>query len=170
MSATNIITTVDGRLIDDLCQHAHNTPRNRLNYNLHCLTDPYQRFVNAIHAKSYMRPHRHSDDETFIILEGSCAVLFFGDGGYLISVYILDRDKRNYIVDIPACVWHTLFTVVDDTVIFEAKAGPYVPTTAKEFAPWAPDEADVEASEIFMNQWLKYIMIIIGKGHFMNAT
>lgn len=47
-------------------------------------------------------------------------------------------------VDIPHRTWHTAVALKPDTVFFEAKAGPYLPFTAAERAPWAPAENAVE--------------------------
>jgi len=49
-------------------------------------------------------------------------------------------------VDIPAGTWHTSFALAPDTVILEAKAGPYHPLTEAECAPWAPAEGAPSAA------------------------
>ena len=35
-------------------------------------------------------------------------------------------------------------------MLYEAKEGPYVATTDKDFAAWAPSESDVEGGQAFM--------------------
>ena len=35
-------------------------------------------------------------------------------------------------------------------MLYEAKEGPYVATTDKDFAQWAPPESDIEGGQAFM--------------------
>jgi cupin fold WbuC family metalloprotein len=52
-------------------------------------------------------------------------------------------------VDIPHGVWHTVIALESDTLFLEAKAGPYLPLTTEEKAPWAPAEGASEAAAYF---------------------
>ena len=54
------ISYVDSDTIADLVKRARQTPRGRLNLNLHPrLEDPIQRLLNAGSPGTYVRPHRH---------------------------------------------------------------------------------------------------------------
>jgi hypothetical protein len=37
--------------------------------------------------------------------------------------------------------------LVDESILFEVKSGPFDPSVAKEFAPWAPEEGTLESKE-----------------------
>lgn len=50
-------------------------------------------------------------------------------------------------VDIDPGLWHTLLPLTEHCVIFEVKPGPYHLADDKEFATWAPTEADSNVSE-----------------------
>ena len=52
----------------------------------------------------------------------------------------------------PRGTWHTLLSGSDGAAFLEIKEGPYDPTTAAEFAPWAPPEGH-ESVPAFQ-QWL----------------
>jgi hypothetical protein len=41
-------------------------------------------------------------------------------------------------------------SLVDNSVLFEVKKGPFEPSLAKEFAPWAPKEGDKNANSYLM--------------------
>lgn len=113
--------------------------------------DPLQRMLNAIQPGSYIRPHRHLDppkSESLILLQGVLGYMSFDDEGTLDeeSFLLLDADRGVYGCDIRPGVWHTIFALVPDTVIFEVKPGPYSPANDKDFAPWAPQEYSPEAA------------------------
>jgi hypothetical protein len=59
---------------------------------------------------------------------------------------VLDTARDVYGCDIRPGVWHTIFALVPDTVVFEVKPGPYSPANDKDFAPWAPREYSPEAA------------------------
>jgi cupin fold WbuC family metalloprotein len=44
-------------------------------------------------------------------------------------------------VELAPGTWHTVVALSDQSVLLEIKAGPFDPRAAKEFAPWAPEEA-----------------------------
>jgi cupin fold WbuC family metalloprotein len=52
-------------------------------------------------------------------------------------------------VELSAEVWHTVVSLVDKSILFEVKSGPFDPSIAKELAPWAPQEGAQEAVAYF---------------------
>jgi len=145
-------------LLSVVCEKASSTSRKRLNFNFHEWKDHAQRMLNAIEPNSYVCPHLHvtpPKDEGFIILQGRGAAIIFEDDGAIKDIYILDPAQKKWGVDIPAGVYHTIISLMPGTVFYEVKAGPYEPTTDKEFAPWAPLEGDEAAAE-----YLKYLQSV----------
>jgi cupin fold WbuC family metalloprotein len=112
-----------------------------------------QRFINVFQPGSYVRPHRHEEQrwELFLLLEGEAAALVFDEGGRVTEHAVLRRDGVR-AVEVPGAVWHTLFALAPDTVMFEVKPGPYRALTDKDFAPWAPPEGTPEATET-LTRW-----------------
>ena len=145
-----MITLIDNALLDEVCAEAAASPRRRKNRNLHP-TDahPAHRLLNAMQPDSYIPPHRHLDpnkDETFLVLRGLLGLVIFDDAGNVVQSAKVGAGGTAIGVDIPHGTWHTALALEPDTVFLEAKAGPYLPFTEGEKAPWAPPENAPEAA------------------------
>jgi cupin fold WbuC family metalloprotein len=156
---------IDQALLDTVSLEAKVSPRRRKNRNFHaCETDLSHRLLNAIEPGSYIVPHRHLDpnkDETMIVLRGKLGVVFFDDAGELTQTAILAADGTSCGVTIPHGVYHTVLACQPGTVFFEAKAGPYLPLTEAERAPWAPDEG-ADAAVVYA-QSLNELFAMLGR-------
>ena len=145
-----MIKRLDQSMMAELVESARLAPRRRVHRNFH--PDdvyPAHRLMIAIEPDSYVPPHRHlspSKDETLLILRGSLGVVFFDADGAAEGQVALHAGGEVLGVDIPHGVFHTVFALEPGTIIFEAKAGPYVPIAAEERAVWAPVEGSAEAS------------------------
>jgi len=146
------VAAVDRDLIQRKARDAQASARRREIHNFHQAdADPLQRMLNALQPGSYVRPHRHLDppkSESLILLQGLLGYTSFrDDGGPDEESFILLNPGRGvYGCDIRPGVWHTIFALAPDTVIFEVKPGPYSPANDKDFAPWAPPECSAEAA------------------------
>ena len=140
------LKAITDQLLVDLSAEARLSPRLRKNHNLHrSLDDPVQRLCNAFEPGTYVRPHRHTQTgrwELFVILHGAAAILLFDDEGVVIDRLELDAEGRVRGVEVPPNTWHTVVSLKSGTVLFEVKPGPYIKTTDKNFASWAPPEGD----------------------------
>ena len=138
-------------LLQQLSEQAANSPRLRKNYNLHpVLDDPVQRLCNAMEPDTYVRPHRHPEEdkwELFVILEGRALVLTFDDTGTTTGRVELCSAGPVYGVEIPTNTWHTVCALETGTVLFEVKKGPYHPLSDKDFASWAPEEGNMDCDK-----------------------
>jgi cupin fold WbuC family metalloprotein len=108
---------------------------------------------NAIRTDSYARPHRHSDPdktEVFIVMRGVLLVVRFSDDGTPAEGVLIKEEGPVKGVEIPAGAWHTVVSLDDRSVAFEAMHGPYDPSSHKHFAPWAPPEGDRRAGLAFI--------------------
>ncbi len=142
---------ISDALIGDVAREARESPRLRKNRNLHEMDDPVHRLLNALEPGTYIRPHRHleaSKAETAIVLTGAVGVLIFDERGALLEKRRLSARGPDRGVDMAAGVWHGFVALEPGTVFFETKAGPYVPPTEEESAPWAPPEGDPEAAAL----------------------
>jgi len=148
---------INSRLLDEVTAAARENSRLRKNWNLHPADDfPAHRLLNAMEPASYIRPHRHLDplkDETFIIIRGRLGILVFDDSGGITEKLLLDAKGDNIGADIPSGAFHTAVSLQEGTIFFEAKAGPYLPLTESEKAPWAPE--DGSAAEEYLHALLK---------------
>ena len=61
---------IDSVLLDEICKQAKESPRLRMNYNLHSeLDEPVQRLMNALEPGTEIPVHRHRHtDETYLVL------------------------------------------------------------------------------------------------------
>ena len=145
-----MITLIDNALLDEVCAEAAASPRRRKNRNLHPTDDyPAHRLLNAMQPDSYIPPHRHLDpnkDETFVVLRGLLGLVIFDGTGKVVQTTKVGARGTAIGVDIPHGSWHTALALEPDTVFLEAKAGPYLPFTEAEKAPWAPAENTSEAA------------------------
>ena len=140
-----------------LLKAAAASPRLRHMQMLHGNGDRVLYFFNALMPGTYVQPHRHGetaggtpgDHEYFTIIEGEADVLFFNDAGEITHTVKLRPGKQDTnAVRIPSGTWHSVVAHAP-TVLNEAKPGPYVHETAKEFATWAPSgDASQEEREI----------------------
>lgn len=159
-------TVIDRALIEQKTQDARNNVRKREIHNFHVSDhEALHRMLNSIQPGSYLRPHRHLDppkDEAFVLLKGSAGFVFFDaeQGLRKKEFVLLDFGRGTYGIDIRAGVWHTLFSLEPDTVLYEVKPGPFAPLTDKDYAPWSPPDnspgkADflIELEDEFRRHW-----------------
>jgi cupin fold WbuC family metalloprotein len=141
---------IDDHTLDQLSQEARRSPRLRKNLNLHPRElSTCHRFLNAIEPGSYIRPHRHLDpekDETLVVVRGALGVASFDETG-AITGQVLLRPEGPMVVDLPHGQYHCALALEGGTVFLETKAGPYLPLSDQEKAPFAPEEDSPEAAE-----------------------
>ena len=144
---------INRQLLDEVTAAAKVNPRQRKNWNIHPGDGfPAQRLLNAMEPASYIRPHRHLDplkDETFMIVRGRLGVLVFDENGIVTEKLLLAVSGENIGVDIPSGVFHTAVSLVEGTIFFEAKAGPYHPLSEEEKPAWAPEEGVAAEEYLF---------------------
>jgi cupin fold WbuC family metalloprotein len=145
---------LDQALFRTLIERARRSPRLRINHNFHSsMQDNPHRFLNVMLKVTYVAPHRHLNppkSEAFVVLDGKLAFFTFDDAGHIAGSHILGPQTMG--VDLAPGVWHSMTPVTAHAVCYEVKPGPYVASTDKEFAPWAPAEGSAEAAEYL--QWL----------------
>jgi len=150
--------------INKISETAKSSPRRRTNYNFHKdYGERVQRMLNAAEPGTYIRPHKHESPdkvEVFLVLNGSAAVIEFDDNGNVTDHMILDHEKGDFAVEIPPRVWHTFVCLRTETVLYEAKEGPYSESSDKNFASWAPAEGSPDADE-FNKKILKKIGVTV---------
>jgi cupin fold WbuC family metalloprotein len=141
---------IDNSLLDNVSAQAKESPRLRKNHNLHrSPEEPCNRLLNGIEPGSYIRPHRHLDpakDEAVVVLRGMLGVIIFDDSGAVIRKALLAPRGEAVAANVHSGVFHTFVSLKENTVFFEAKAGPYKAMTSEEFASWAPTEGTAEAA------------------------
>ena len=122
------------QLLEEITKQARQTPRLRMNYNLHDSLDAKaQRLFNAMEPGTVLPVHRHRNtSETYILIRGAIRVLLYDDNKTLISSYEISDKNDNFGFHIPKGQWHTLEVLESGTVIFEVKEGPYAPLSDED--------------------------------------
>lgn len=124
---------IDNQLLDRVSDQAKQSDRLRMNFNLHeSLDAKAQRLLNALEVGTVLPIHRHQyTAETYLLLRGHINVMFYNDEGDEVERYDLQPGEGRYGVHIPQGQWHTL-EVLESSVIFEVKDGPYMPLGAED--------------------------------------
>lgn len=119
---------IDNAFLDHLLERARKNPRLREAFDLRTTPDDQsQRMLNAMLPGTELPIHRHRNtSETAIILRGRMDEVFYDDSGKEIARYALNPSTADFLLNIPAGVWHSV-EVLEPTVIFEAKDGPFEP-------------------------------------------
>lgn len=125
---------INESLLDEVTRQAQESPRLRMNYNLHDSLDAKaQRLLNALEPGTLLPIHRHPHTaETYLLLRGEIKVLYYNDQKELIETVVLEPESGNYGIHIPKNQWHTLEVLERGSVIFEVKDGPYTPLEEKD--------------------------------------
>lgn len=124
---------IDNSLIDRVEHEAEESPRLRMNFNLHeSLDAKAQRLINVLLPSTAIPIHRHPHTaETYILLRGKMVVAFYNDLGAQTDRFLLDPAAGNYGLQIPRGQWHGI-EVVEPSAIFEVKDGPYIPLSPED--------------------------------------
>ncbi len=125
---------LDYNLLDSITEQAKQSPRLRMNYNLHdSLEAKAQRLFNALEPGTKLPIHRHTQTgESYIVVRGYIKVYFYNDNKEVVATYDLNPKEGRFGVHIPAGQWHTLEVMESGTVIFEVKDGPYAPLSKND--------------------------------------
>jgi cupin fold WbuC family metalloprotein len=145
-----LVERITSNLLSELSKDALLLSKRRKHLNLHkSYNEPSQKFFNAISIDSYICPHRHlldSKDEFLIAIRGLFALITFDDVGNIENKILFGSDayQKDMAVDsavfVSCGVWHTVISLVKDSVLFEVKECPFIEGLAKEFADWSPEE------------------------------
>ncbi|ATB30237.1 WbuC family cupin fold metalloprotein [Melittangium boletus] len=137
--------------VDEAAEASRASPRQRIILPLHKHeSEGLQRMLNVVQPDSYVRPHRHLDpprSESWVVLRGAVAFFTFEEDGRVRDCVRLEAGGERFGVDLGPGPFHGLVALVPDTVLFEAKNGPYSLANDKSFAPWAPEEGAPEARD-----------------------
>ena len=133
------VQLINNELLEGLHEKAAQNERRRMNFDLRTTAeDTSQRMLNALEVGTHVPIHRHEDtDETVICIQGKLDMIFFaelpnmdagGPGREFQETFRTELcpAKGKYGVQIPKGVWHTI-EVFEESAIFEAKDGKYVP-------------------------------------------
>ena len=114
--------------------------------------DPIQEMIIAFCRGTYLRPHRHRNkSESFHVMEGKLAVVFFDDHGNVLRRLVLEAGKPglSFIYRLNQALWHTVIVLSETALIHEVTNGPFI-REERDFAPWSVAETDKEGVARFL--------------------
>ena len=119
----------DKTILDELSQKAKASPRLRMNLDLRTTPeDQSQRMLNALEPGTVLPIHRHpKTTEVVTILRGKAVQYLYDDNGNETGQVLLEAGGECAGMSIERGQWHRIECLETDTVIFEAKDGPYEP-------------------------------------------
>lgn len=121
-------------IIDETIQKASESPRLRMNYNLHeSFEDSVQRLFNALEPGTIVPVARHPySSETLIMLRGKLRVLIYDDNKNILEDVIIAPNSDNIGYHIPKGTWHKVESLEHGTICFETREGPYAPVAEED--------------------------------------
>ncbi|ARU89544.1 WbuC family cupin fold metalloprotein [Pseudomonas sp. M30-35] len=147
---------LDQALFSDLAHKAAQNPRQRQHHNFHEMQEPCHRMAIGLQPDTYIPPHRHlSADkaEALLVVKGRLGLLIFDQDGAVQAKRILAAGSDCVGVDLPPGIFHALVVLEADSILFECKAGPYLPIGEGEHASWAPQEGSPQVAEYL--SWMR---------------
>jgi cupin fold WbuC family metalloprotein len=139
------IIEIGPKHLDAVKRAAAAAPLRRARYCLHRdHQDSVQEMVIAFCRDTYNRPHRHhGKSESFHVIEGRLAVVFFHDDGSVARQIQLGPPGSGctFVYRLCGPAWHTVVPLAEVVVIHETTTGPFDPRLT-EFAPWSPESTD----------------------------
>lgn len=121
-------------ILDETTQRASESPRLRMNYNLHeSFEDIVQRMFNALEPGTVVPIARHPySSETLIMLRGKLRVLIYDDSKNIIEDVVIAPNTNNIGYHIPKDTWHQVESLEHGTICFETREGPYAPVAEED--------------------------------------
>jgi cupin fold WbuC family metalloprotein len=144
---TGDVLEVDSAMIEDLKRRARTAPTRRFRLCLHQSPDETVQEMLIVHCRdNYSRPHRHTTPSSCLILEGTLSVFVFDDAGKVTSrIDLAPRASgKPFTLRLGAGVWHMPVCRSEQLVFYETMTGPFQRESANDWAPWSPEEDDVE--------------------------
>lgn len=147
------IIVVDRLNVDLLKQQSSRNPRKRIRLCAHGSPDDRLHEMLIVHERdAYVRPHKHLEKtESTHIIEGLVDVVLFEDDGRIERVISMGdyASGRAFYFRMEIPVFHTLVIRSNVLVFHETTNGPFDRRNTV-FAPWAPEDSDVNFVSAFM--------------------
>lgn len=123
---------IDNKILNELSAKAKANPRLRQSLDLRNSSgDLSQRMLNALEPGTMMPIHRHrGSSETCICIRGHFEEYFYDENGNLTET--IDMVPGGVVLNIEKGQWHSLKCLSPDTILFEAKDGPYEPLAPED--------------------------------------
>lgn len=133
-----MIHLIGPQALEDLRREAWASEKKRAHLLLHGPNDRVTECIVALHATSYVRPHRHPQPESYHVIEGELHSYIYNDAGENTMRVRLNAEAPMY--RLAAGVFHQPVAHSGWAVYHEVYPGPFVKHLDVEYAPWAVKE------------------------------
>lgn len=162
--ATKETVLVSGHDVGTLKEEAAGNRRKRVRLCAHNSVEDNLHEMFIIHAKdTYVRPHKHRGKiESFHVVEGTVDVVVFDDDGNIEQVTRMGDYQSGlpFYHRISEPAFHTLLITSDVLVFHEVTNGPF-DRADLIFAPWSPEEGDLESAVEYMGQLARAAELVL---------
>ena len=156
-------TVVDAPFVAFMKEQADQNPRQRIRLCLHADPEDLIHEMLIIHkAECYVRPHKHlTRMESFMILEGTVDVILFDEEGHVTDCVEMGTysSGKPFLQRLSTPVYHSLIIHSDYLIFHETTSGPF-DATDTAFPSWAPEDADVEKVEHYMESLRNKVQLL----------
>lgn len=147
-------------------QHAFKNARQRCRLCMHLSPDDLlHEMLIALCKQSYIRPHKHQNKaESLHIIDGEVDLVFFNDEGEITEILSMGdyRSGKLFFCRISEPWYHTFLLRTEMLIFHETTTGPFIrPQTV--FAPWAPEEGDVQATQEYVERVEKQVSTFLAR-------
>lgn len=157
------ITTSDRLDIKHFKQLSLHNARKRIRLCAHFNESDSLHEMFIVHKKdTYVRPHKHpGKTESTHIIEGLVDIVLFDDKGKIERVISMGdyASGKTFYYRMSAPIFHTLIIRSEVLVFHETTGGPF-DKKATIFAPWAPEDSNINSVADFMVGLNKQINLI----------
>jgi len=147
--------------IEYLKMKATESIRNRYRLCLHQdVSHHTQEMIICLKGFTYFQPHRHpaGHSESYHLIEGLLDVYLFNEQGCLLETVRLaapgsyNDASRAFMYRLSFPIYHFVVPLSEWTIYHEVLTGPWNKDSINHYAPFAPEENDVEAVNAFVHK------------------
>lgn len=153
--ADGSVIPVSAEDIQKMKGRAFNNRRKRIRLCTHGATDDPLHEMLIVHQRGcYVRPHKHEGkSESLHVVEGTAEMVLFHDDGAIMDVLSLGAygSGKIFYNRLSDPVFHSLLITSDCMVFHETTNGPF-DRNHTLFAPWSPEETDIQRIRVFLNR------------------
>lgn len=102
--------------------------------------DDLHNMVIAMKKNSYVYPHKHDKSESYQIISGKMALIYFKDNGKIDNISILSCDD-TIVARVDNDRFHAS-VALEDTIYNETRIGPFVSQTDSIYPSWCEKNDD----------------------------
>jgi cupin fold WbuC family metalloprotein len=151
---TSPLTTLSAEDMAFLKARSAENPRRRVRLCVHHdVSEPVHEMLIVHMSGHYARPHKHvAKSESFHIIEGRLKIFLFDDDGRHSGIVQMSDPGGGaaFYYRLASSTFHSLLVETEYVVFHEVTNGPFN-RAETIWAPWAPEETDIEGQAAYLS-------------------